>query len=174
MLVEFAAVDPLDRNTVEVDTLQAPDVHGPSGELRCAGCDFLRRSVARPPERKDAARGAEVVLGRARVPLIQREVFEGRQQPQLLGLDSMDQRAALPTDRAVARSDVIELEINLEAGAATVARALVCLHAAQRMAAKLRPRVRLPRFVSSTVARIAKPAADSFSGWLGRMVGGNK
>jgi len=35
------------------------------------------------------------------------------------------------------------------------------------MAAKLRPRVMLPRTVSSTAERVARPAAVSFSGLLG-------
>jgi hypothetical protein len=38
---------------------------------------------------------------------------------------------------------------------------------AQRMAAKLRPRVKLPRLVSSTAVALLKPAAVSFSGVLG-------
>jgi hypothetical protein len=81
--------------------------------------------MARAAEREDSTGGAEIVLGRARVPLIQRQLVERREKPQVMLLDAMDQRAALATDGAVARSDVVQVEVDLESYPATVAGAAV-------------------------------------------------
>jgi hypothetical protein len=55
---------------------------------------------------------AEVVLGGARAPLIEREVFDGREKSKPFSFHPMDEGPSLPADRAVARPDVIQVEIH--------------------------------------------------------------
>src|SRR5262245_57968256 len=80
-LRESAAMNLRDGDGIHVDSFQAPHVDAPSGEFRCASRDLVRRAVPRPPERKDPADGAEVVLGGTRMPLIERELFDRREEP---------------------------------------------------------------------------------------------
>ena len=122
----------LDRNGVQIDAVQAPDVDTPSGEVRYTLGNLSGGSETRPSEREDAAGGAKVVLSGACVPLVQREVFEEREKAKPISLDSMDERPSSSTDRAVTRSDVIEVEVDLKTDATTVARASIRFHAAQR------------------------------------------
>jgi hypothetical protein len=75
-LIESAPVDALHWNGIQIDPFQASHVDAPSAERRHALSDFLGRPVTRPPEWKDAANGAEVVLSGSRMPLVQREVLE--------------------------------------------------------------------------------------------------
>ena len=122
-------MDPFDRDRIQVDAVQAAYVDTPSGEFTYALRDLSGSSMTRLPERKNATCRAEVVLGGAGVPLVEREVFERREKPKALRVHTMDESTSPAADRAVTRSDVIEIEVYLEANAATVARAAICLHA---------------------------------------------
>jgi hypothetical protein len=50
----------------------------PPAVMRLRRRDLLRRSMTRTPEWEDPACRAEVVLSSARVPLVERQVFDGR------------------------------------------------------------------------------------------------
>src|SRR5262249_41965866 len=87
----------------EGDAVEASDVDAPEVRRR-----------ARPPEGKDPARRAEVVLRRPRVPLIHRELVERGPEVEAALLDPMGQRTALPADAAVTQADVIEIDVDLD------------------------------------------------------------
>jgi hypothetical protein len=65
------------------------------------------------------------------MPLIHSKIIQGREKPKPIRFDPMDERSSSATDRAVARSYVIQVEIHLKADATTMARATICLHAVQ-------------------------------------------
>ena len=55
----------------------------------------------------DAANRAKVILAGFRVPLVEREILEWREQSQILGLDAMVQRTALRAAGAIADAAMI-------------------------------------------------------------------
>jgi hypothetical protein len=55
------------------------------------------------------------------VPLVHGELVERSQEAEAGFLDSMAERAALPTDSAVTRPEVIEVGVDLEANPSAVA-----------------------------------------------------
>jgi len=137
--VELAPEHPPHRDRIEIDRVQAADVDTPSGEWRCASGGLLGCPLARTPEGKNAAGGTEVVLGGSRVPLVQSEVLERGEEPEPVRLDSVNERAAPAANRAVARSNVVQVEVHLEPHATAVAGPLVGLHVAHTSSRPLCP-----------------------------------
>ena len=97
-LIELASIDPPHWNGIQVDPFQASDVDAPAAELGYALSDFLTRPMPRPPEGQDAANRAEVILSSPRVPLVEGEVFERREEPKVDGVHSVNQRSSPATD----------------------------------------------------------------------------
>ena len=77
------------------------------------------------PKWKDSTSRTEVVLGSAGMPLVQSEFIERREEPKPVLFDAMNQRPALPTNGTVARSNVVQFEIDLEPNPTTVARTAI-------------------------------------------------
>ena len=98
------------RDRVEIDAFQASDIDRPHA-----------RGRARPAERQDPARLAEIVFRRLGVELIERHVFEWRLEAEAIRLDAMHKAAALAADRAIADAHMIEIGIDLEAYAPAMA-----------------------------------------------------
>ena len=59
---------------------------------------FFRCAVARASKRQDATGRTEVVLGRARVPLVLGKFVERCEEPKLVLLDAVNQRSAPATN----------------------------------------------------------------------------
>src|SRR5262249_31243705 len=110
-------VDLPDRDRREIDVVQTSHVDRP---------EVWRRP--RPTEGKDPARGAEIVLGGSRMPLVEGKLVERRQETEAGFLDPMGQRASLPTDAAVAQPNMVDVRIDLEANLPAVTGPLVGLH----------------------------------------------
>jgi hypothetical protein len=119
-----------DGDRIEVDAFEAADVDTPSREVRDVLSGFFRCAVARASKRQDATGRTEIVLGRARVLLVLGKFVERCKKSKLVLLDAVNQRSAPATNRAIARSNVIQLEIDLEPNPTTVAGAAVGRHAA--------------------------------------------
>ncbi len=118
---EPAPEDPLYRDRVKFNAFEAADVDTPAGERSGALSRLRRRTVARASERQDPTSRAEVVRSGTRVPLVQGQVVERREEPKLVLLDAVNQCSTPATDRAVARSNVVRVKIYLESNPATVA-----------------------------------------------------
>ena len=104
-----ASINVLDRDGVEIDTIEASNVDGPY-ILRCAWAS----------ERQDAAGRTKVVSRDMRVPLIEGQIVQGREQPETIRGHAMDQGAAFSTDRTVTHPDVIQDGVDLEPHATTM------------------------------------------------------
>ena len=76
----------------EIDAIEAADVDGPQ-VWRGAG----------PAERQNTAHRAEVVRRRTRVPLVQGQILERRQQTEVRCFDAVVQGAALATETPAVR-----------------------------------------------------------------------
>lgn len=111
-------MNPLDGDVVEIDPLETTHVDGP---------EMGRRPW--PPKRKDTAFGTEVVDGLTGMKSVGREVLKRGEQLQGPFVHTVDQGPTPPTDRAVARSNVVDLRPNSEADPTAVATTLVFLHA---------------------------------------------
>jgi hypothetical protein len=132
MMLNSASVNPFDRNGIEIDPFQTADIDCPSIEWLDSFLQFLRRRIAGPSERKDAACRAEEVLSRSRPPLIQRKILPGAQQTKLLFGHSMIQCSAPPTDRAVTGSHMVDLRLDFKGDPSAVTRPSIDLHDASR------------------------------------------
>jgi hypothetical protein len=55
------------------------------------------------------------------VEAVGRQVFEGREETEPIGVDPVEQCAASPADGAVADPDVVQLRVDLEPDAAAMA-----------------------------------------------------
>ena len=118
-LAQPAALKRLHRNRTEVYALEATHVDGP--ELRCG---------SRPAKGKDAAGRTEVVFRSSSVPLIEGCIAEWGQDAEVLVVDAMEKRTTLSTKRAVTRPHMVEIQIDLEPDAPTMAAAAIRLHRA--------------------------------------------
>jgi hypothetical protein len=106
----------LDGNRRQIDAFEATDVDASSFGSR-----------ARTTERQDSTVGAEIVLGGPGVPLIQRKLFDRRQQTKTFLFDTMDQRASSTAYRTVANPDVIQIGVHFEPNLTAMTRTFVCL-----------------------------------------------
>jgi len=123
-----ATVDPADRQRVEIHALKAAEIDRPAIKRLHALPQLLRRRIGGAPERQDAARRAEVILRCPRPPLIQRQLFPRCQQPKVLLRHPKVQRSAPRADRAIARSSMIDLRLDLEPHLPAVTRSAIHCH----------------------------------------------
>ena len=102
------------RYRLQIDAVQAPHVDGPQ---------VWRRSGS--TKRQNAAGRAEVILRGLRVPLVEGHVLQGRKRAKLRRFDTMIEGTPLPTQRAIADSNVVEIHVDFESDRTTVTGSLV-------------------------------------------------
>jgi len=78
VITEVAAMHILDRDCIEIDVIEASNIHSP-----------LVRGSSWAPKRQDSANGAEVVLGSLRIPFIQGQFFKWREELQISFFNSV-------------------------------------------------------------------------------------
>src|SRR5882762_746593 len=100
----------------EIDSFEAPDVHGRRGRARRADAE---------PERRCAATGAEVVLYDVLVERVRPEHTLGRREPEVLARHEPQQVALAAAMGAIALHDLLQVPFDLEGDAAAVAATLV-------------------------------------------------
>ena len=61
------------RQRIEVNTLETPDVHSPAQKLMNTFGHFRWRGLTGSPEGQDSADGAKVILCRSPTPFVERE-----------------------------------------------------------------------------------------------------
>src|SRR5581483_1829150 len=127
---DATAVDPLDRERLNIDALQAPNVHRPSVEGFRSVVELMRRGIAGTTKRENSTDRTEVVLRGHGTPLVQRQRFPRCEQAQRLLWHSKIQSATPTADGAIAQPHMIDLRVHLEADAGAVAGTCVRGHGA--------------------------------------------
>ena len=110
-----------------VDPIQAPDVNRPTVKGLRSFPQFLGGRDPWFAKRQYAASWAEVIFGRLRSPLIERQRRKRREQPKIVGGNSKVQRATLQADRAIANPNVVDFGVHLESDSTAMAGATVRL-----------------------------------------------
>jgi len=105
-----------DRDSIEIDVLDAADIDGP-----CV------RIGSRTPERLNATDRTEVISRCARMEHIHTQLFQRREQPEVVRRNAKIKSAATSANGAIADTDMVDIGIDLEPDLAAMARASIGL-----------------------------------------------